>query len=219
MSVEGTQELASKRIPVDKLHERYLALVRHLIASGQLASENDSRAFGITSSLEGEGTTTVATNVALTLAGLNAGPVVLVDANDKRPSLHKVFGVSGGFGLLNALSGEHSPLECVTPSPVERLSLVLNGQLERGKLALYSNSSLDEVLDEWKETFNWIVFDLPPADDVSVSTLLASRLDGVLLVVEANRVDREVVQATCSRLRRAQVNLLGSVYNKVPTTA
>ena len=214
MSVEWTQESAPKRIPVDKLDARYLAIVRHLIASNQFASEDSSRVLGVTSSLDGEGTSTVATNIALTMAGLNAGPVLLVDANDAKPSLHKLFGMSVELGLQNALSGERSPLECVTSSPLERLSLVLNGKLERGKVAIYSTSSIDELLDEWKDTFKWIVFDLPPPRDTNVSALLASRLDGVLLVVEADRVDRNIAERTCSRLRQANVNLLGSVYNK-----
>ncbi len=214
MSVELNPQSTPKRAAVGKLDERYLALIRQFLATDAFASSG-SRVLGVTSCLEGEGTSTVAANIALTAAGLDAGPVLLIDANDAKPSLHSMFGVNARVGFQNALSGELSPLECVTSSPVERLSLVLNGQLDPGKAAIYSMSSIDELLDEWKDTFSWIVFDLPPANDLTASTLLASRLDGVLLVVEADRVDRNIAEATCKRLRRAHANLLGVVYNKV----
>lgn len=215
MSIDQKPKLA-KRIYAGDLDERYLALVRHITASDPFNRDDDSRVMGITSSLSGEGTSTVATNIALTVAGMVSGPVLLVDANDVRPNLHKAFGLENTFGFQNALSGSRSPLECITPSPFEGLSLALSGELTGDETALYSNSSIDELLDEWRDTFRWIVFDLPPANNMTSGTLLASRMDGVLMVVQADRVDRKVAERTSTRLRRARANLLGAVYNKVP---
>lgn len=215
MSVELNQQPTPKRAAVGKLDERYLALLRQCLATDAFAA-GQPRVLGVTSCLEGEGTSTVAVNIALTAAGLNAGPVLLVDANDAKPSLHRIFGVSADVGFQNALSSKKSPLECVTPSPVERLSLVLNGDTTAGEFPIYSKSSIDELLCEWKDTFDWIVFDLPPANDVSATTLLASRLDGVVLVVEAGRVEQNIAKRSCVRLQRSGANLLGAVYNKVP---
>ena len=205
-----------KSFPIGHLDERYLALVWHVLAADGRSGDDIPRAVGVTSSLEGEGTTTVAANLAVTAAGLNAGPVLLVDANTNKPCLHRVFGVEADIGLQNALSGELTPLDCITPSRVDNLSLILNGRIEPGEVAIYSKSSIDEVLDELKDLFRWIVFDLPPASESTVCTSIASRLEGVLLVVEADRVDRDLGRRTCNRLRRANANLLGAVYNKVP---
>jgi capsular exopolysaccharide synthesis family protein len=205
-----------KRVPIGHLDERYLALVWQVLAADSHAGDDSHRAVGVTSSLEAEGTSTVAANMAVTAAGLNAGPVLLVDANNYKPNLHRIFGVDGDVGLQNTLTGELTPLECITPSPVANLSLLLNGRIGPGEVAIYSKSSIEELLDELKDVFRWIVFDLPPASESTVCTSLASRLDGVLLVVEADRVDRDLGRRTCERLRRANANLLGAVYNKVP---
>ncbi|TWT82121.1 Tyrosine-protein kinase YwqD [Planctomycetes bacterium CA13] len=218
MSVEQKTKRSS-RIPIGDLDERYLALVRQVTASDPFKRDDDSRVLGVTSSLSGEGTTTVAANIALTVAGMASGPVLLVDANDLRPSLHKVFGLKNTIGFQNALSGGHSPLECITPTVFEGLSLTLSGKLADGEVALYSNSSIDELLDEWRDTFRWIIFDLPPSNNVTSGALLASRMDGALMVVEADRVDRKIAERTSARLRRAHANLLGAVYNKVPKHA
>lgn len=216
MSVELNLQSTPKRAAVSQLDRRYLALVQQLLASDAFHARG-ARVLGVTSCLAGEGTSTVAANIALTTAGLDAGPVLLIDANDASPAVGKIFSVDAEVGLQNALSGSKSPLECVTPSPIEHLSLVLNGRRKSGEMPIYSKSSIDELLLEWKDTFAWIIVDLPPASDVSTCTLLASRLDGVLLVVEADRVDQQVAQQTCARLQRANANLLGAVYNKVPT--
>lgn len=215
MSVEVDSKSSPPRAAVSKLDDRYLALVRQLLSTEAL-TPGESRVLGVTSCVDGEGTSTVAANIALTAAGLDAGPVLLIDANDAKPSVHKTFGVKADVGFRNAFAGQKSPLECVTPSPVQRLSLVLNGTSKRGEVPIYSKSSIDELLHEWKDTFDWVIVDLPPANEVSACTLLASRLDGVLLVVESGRVDQSVVQRSCARLQRAGANLLGSVFNKVP---
>jgi capsular exopolysaccharide synthesis family protein len=211
-----TDRRQKKQAAIGHLDERYLSLVWNVLAADSHAGEGSSRAVGVTSSLPGEGTSTVALNIAVTAAGLNAGPVLLVDANTQRPSVHKAFGIDGDIGLQNALSGELDPLECIAPSSVDNLSLIPIGRIEPGGVAIYSKSSLDELLIDMKDLFRWIVFDLPPASESTVCTSLASRLDGVLVVVEADRVDRDLGRRTCDRLRRARANLLGAVYNKVP---
>ena len=218
MSVEPNHPSKQNRISVSNLDNRYLALARRLIASDQLIGDDGSHVLGITSSLEGEGTSTVATNLALTLAGLNVGPVLLVDANDLKPNLHRLFDMSGEIGFRNALAGDLSPLECVTPSHVERLSLALNGELKNGADAIYSSSSIDESLVDWRDTFSWIILDMPPVSKLTASNLLVSRMDGVLLVVEAQRIDRGIAERSVMRLRRTGANVLGAVYNKDSNT-
>ncbi|MEZ6072883.1 MAG: CpsD/CapB family tyrosine-protein kinase [Pirellulales bacterium] len=206
----------AKRSRMGQLDDRFLALVWHVLASDGHAAEESTKAVGVTSSIKGEGTTTVASNMAITAAALNIGPVLLVDANVHRPNLHRVFGVDGDVGLQNTLCGELTPLECITPSPVSNLSLMLNGRIDPDEVAVYSKSSIDELLDELKDVFRLILFDLPPANDSNVCRSLAGRLDGVLFVVDAERVDRDTGRRMCDRLRRANANLLGAVYNRVP---
>ena len=215
MSVEQSGSSTTNRVQVTNLDTRYVSLVRQISSLEPTNHDPLSRVVGVTSSLPSEGTTTVAANIALTAAGLDNGPVLLVDANDAKPSLHRKFRMRMRLGLQNALSGEHSALECVTPSQIERLSLVLNGSLEPNETPLYSVSSIDEMILEWRDAFSLIVFDLPAVSHVANGSLLASRLDGVLLVVQGERVERNIVAQTTARLRHDGVNLMGAVFNNV----
>jgi capsular exopolysaccharide synthesis family protein len=141
--------------------------------------------------------------------------VLLVDANDANPTLHKTFGIEMRQGLQNALADQFSPLECVTSTQIEHLSLVVNGKLDSNETAIYSKSSIDETLSDWRDAFRIVVVDLPPANLVANGAFLAKHLDSVLLVVEAGRAQRHVVSKTSAHLQKIGVPLKGAIYNKV----
>ena len=215
MSVKEGDPSATKRVRVTDLDTHYVSLVRQIMALPPSDGNQLPLAIGVISSLPSEGTSTVATNIALTAAGLDTGPVLLVDANDAKPSLHRTFGIKMRVGLQNALGGKHSPLECVTSSRIEQLSLVLNGRPRVNETAMYSSSSINEMMSEWQDAFRLIVVDLPAVSYGANGTLLAGRMDGVLLVIQDDRVNRTVVARTAAQLRHGGVNLVGAVYNKL----
>jgi capsular exopolysaccharide synthesis family protein len=188
-------------------------MVRRLCCTG--TDVDCSQAIGVTSCVRGEGVSSVAANLAISAARSIEGPVLLVDANVTQPSIEQTFNVlHQSCGLTDVLYGEADPWECVQESPVEHLRLMSAGVTKPHAAPTYSPDRISELLDAFKHEFRLIVFDLPVANELSTCYALASGLDGVLLVVEAEKVRSHVAQRAVKQLAEARANVLGVVFNK-----
>jgi capsular exopolysaccharide synthesis family protein len=198
-----------------KTHPHYAALVRRLRSNGSGWTGATPRVIGVTSCLTGEGVSTVAANLAVAAANVSSGPVLLVDANAHQPSVHKIFQVRAELGLTDAITGNRSAFECLVEAPISRLSLMLAGSIPKDGEVAYDPESIEELLDSLKHVFHLAIFDLPPANELTTCFAIANRLDGVLLVVEAERARHDVLRRAIQQLARIQTNILGVVFNKV----
>ncbi|MDH3719394.1 MAG: CpsD/CapB family tyrosine-protein kinase [Planctomycetota bacterium] len=192
----------------------YDALVRRLQAIGDGLVGNGPRTIGVTSAEPGEGVTTVTVNLTLAAKKLAPDPILLVDANVARPTVTRIFRARGRMGLENILAGEASVFDCIADSPVEQVSFMPPGNLLSAKRPAYDVASIEETLDNIKHVFPLIIIDLPPVGDLTNCLALAGSLDGVVMVVEANRVNVDVAQRAKHQLQQSGANLLGVVLNK-----
>jgi capsular exopolysaccharide synthesis family protein len=195
------------------VHPYYDDLFRRIQAVSGVQSEVPL-SLGVTSCLPGEGVSTVAANLALAATRVSRGPVLLVDANMARPAVARSFHVAQGKGLSEVLLGKQPIFESVVDSGVQNLSLVLRGSASRQAQPAFSHASIAELIDALKHVFGVIVFDLQPASERTTCFSLGPHLDGVLLVLEADRVHREMVAETQRELQDMQMKLLGIVLNK-----
>lgn len=171
------------------------------------------RALGVTSCVSGEGVTTIAAELAIGAATRLELRTVLVDCNFDAPAVHRVFGVELGPGLHEALEDPMRLPKCLQSGRTENLTLLTAG-MEMGDAKPASHSTgLKKLFDELRSKFELIVVDLPPVSDGSAANI-GSRLDGVILVVEAERIRWEVAQHATATLNGGGVNLLGAVMNK-----
>ena len=169
---------------------------------------------GLTSCYSGEGVSTVAAQLAVTAAGRGQQRVLLVDANLARPGVHRTFGVDLQPGLAEILSDPEGLPAAIQPTGVAGLSVVAAGMPEESPGEALDCAALAGVLDRLRADFDLVIFDLPPSGQTGSATRLAALLDGLVMVVEAERVRWEVAQRTSELLRRAGVRLLGAVLNK-----
>ena len=172
------------------------------------------KTIGITSCYSGEGVSTVAAQLAVTAASSGEHRVLLADANFARPSTERTFALEPGPGLGEVLLRGEDLSSLVRPSSVANLSVLTAGQLNGESSPAYDAGSLGGVIEALKDAFDLAVFDLPAACQPGSVFRLAGLLDGVVLVVEAERVRWEVAQRTVEQLTRANVCLLGAVLNK-----
>ncbi len=171
-------------------------------------------ALGMTSCLPAEGVTTVAAETAAAAAKHLRLRTVLVDCHFARPAVHRVFGVGLCPGLRDALEDDAPLAEVVRPSGIESLWLVTAGTVQKDERRLRgSRRSMARLVEELRAEFDLLLFDLPPLTHgrpIRIGTLL----DGVVLVVEAERVQWQVAQRATTSLKSAGVSLLGAVMNK-----
>jgi Mrp family chromosome partitioning ATPase len=169
---------------------------------------------GLTSCSPREGVSTVCANLAITAAAMFDRPVLIVDANFLRPSLRRTFRLRQGPGLADVLLQAVTLSEAICPLPDVNLSLLCAGTAVACTRASFDPVRIASTLTAMKREYGLILVDLPAATATSTGWNFCGALDGILLVVEADRVDAEVAQQVKRRLADVGATSLGVVFNK-----
>jgi non-specific protein-tyrosine kinase len=169
----------------------------------------------VTSAGPEEGKSTVLANLAVTTA--QAGRrVILVDCDLRRPTLHNIFNLKNDVGLTTMVvddaAMESPPLR---DTGVEGLQLVSSGPLPPNPSELLGSRRMEEIIAALLERADVVLFDAPPVVAVTDAAVLATKVDGVLLVVNAGGTKRDYARAAKARLEKVNANLLGAVLNNV----
>jgi protein-tyrosine kinase len=215
------QELATERptarmnsnvLRRSKLSGHYEALLQRIQAANLDTSAG--QAIGITSCAPRAGVSTVALNIAATADLAGCGPVLFINADiNKLPGLNAARETPQS-GLADALAGAVDPLDCVVPAPYGEFSIVSGRGMCSHGVSTINRSRFVELLNEYKRHFKLLIVDIPAPSESNDSVGLAGQLDGVLLVIEAERADGRVAIRTKQQLVDANANLLGVVLNK-----
>src|SRR6202163_2377798 len=147
----------------------------------------------VTSAQQGEGKTTVAANLAASLAQLGDS-VLLIDADLRRPSLQKFFQVSRSTGLVNYLTGDSDWRSLVWQAAPIGVSVLFCGPVPPNPADLLSSEYMRSLIREASKEYKFVVLDSPPLLNLSDSRILATLVDGVILVVGGGSTPRELVQ-------------------------
>ena len=170
------------------------------------------RALLVTSTSPEEGKSTVLANLAVTFA--EAGNrVVLVDADLRRPSLHKLFGLSNQVGLTTAVLDEDGSLLPIQDTEVPNLRVLASGPLPPNPADLLSSQRMDRVTEALRAEADYLLYDSPPIVAVTDAAVLGRRLDGVLLVIDAGKTKRDHARRAKLLLEKVNAHLLGVVLN------
>lgn len=169
----------------------------------------------VTSPGPDEGKSTTLANLAVVMA--QAGKrVILVDADLRRPSQHLLFGVSNDQGLMNMMMDEtllQSPPLVATE--VEGLWLLLSGPQPPNPAELLSSEKLKSIIDALTDRADVVLFDAPPVVPVTDAAILATKVDGVLLVLQAGTTKRQHASLARERIEQVKARLIGSVLTNV----
>lgn len=173
------------------------------------------RLLALTSSMPSEGKSTVAANLAIVIAQTGMR-TLLVDADLRRPTVHQGFGVSNATGLAAYLSGKAATVEEVAQrTDVPNLDVVCCGSTPSQPSELLGSRRMSEFLQEVGRLYDRVVIDCPPVSAVSDPLIIASQVDGVVMVAKFNKVRREMARKSIQRLLDAGVHLCGVVVNDI----
>lgn len=201
---------AAMRDPKSPLSEAYNSLRGSLLYS---TPEGLPQIMLVTSAQAGEGKTTTSIATAQGFARMGKR-VLLIDADMRRPSLHKRQDVANNRGLSSLLTS-HDPLAgAVIPSATDKLSLLVAGPVPPSPTELLSTARIEEILSEAASQFDVVLVDSPPILGLADAPMLAALVDGVVFVVEADRSRRGSLKTALRRLRSMRPILLGSVLTK-----
>lgn len=164
-----------------------------------------------TSTLENEGKSSVAANVALSLAK-SGKKVLLVDTDIRKPSIHKIFNIKTHRSLNKYLEGEKWENQVVFYQKHELFIMCATPDLKKSE-DLLSNGRLEQFLNEAKQKFDYVIIDTSPSLDLNEPLLIAPYVDAILLVVKQNEASARMINSIIDRLSRVKNNIIGCIYN------
>ncbi len=166
----------------------------------------------VTSPSEGEGKTTIASNLAISMA-LQGESILLIDANLSKPTIHSLFKIRNTIGLTDLLMGHTTLNRAVYPNWVDTLAILTTGG-KVPKTGLLGSNVMEEILYEATEIYDKVIIDSASILEATDTKLLAHMCDGVLLVIQKDRTSIEDAAQARKMLEMAKATLIGGVLNK-----
>lgn len=178
--------------------------------------ENNSRVIGVSSALSGEGKSLTAVNLAYTLSQLGQ-KVLLVDCDMRRPTLAEKLGIQKKPGLSSYLTRQCHLNELLQPCGIKNdtnaFYVITAGENPPNPIELLSSERMKMSLKAMRESFDYVILDLPPVGEVSDALTVAKETDGILLIVRQNVCDRYVFASTVHEFEFMNAKILGVVFN------
>ncbi len=181
------------------------------------AEQRQLKLIVVTSPGPGEGKSTTAANLAITLAQQGAA-VLLVDADLRRPLVHRAFNLVQEPGLTDVLVGTAHLREAIRPNVVPKLDVLPAGALPPNPSELLGSDAMRELLDQVRGQYETVIFDSPPTLAVTDATVLGAEADAVILVVRAGETEEVAAQRAVAQLKRVQAKVAGTVLNGLQKT-
>jgi len=209
-------KLITVREPRSPIAESYRVLRTNIMIS---SVDESLQTLVVTSPNPLEGKTTTVANLGVAMAQTGKS-VLLVDADLRRSSLHKLFAASNEKGLTNLLLEDKLVLDgWLQETDTENLSILSSGLLPPNPSELLGSRKMQNLVEQLKEEFDMVIFDTPPLLPVTDAVVLSMESDSILLVVNAGHTRRGALRRATDALRQLEINVIGAVLNRVSAKA
>ncbi|MCE5314990.1 MAG: polysaccharide biosynthesis tyrosine autokinase [Armatimonadota bacterium] len=197
--------------PLSAMAESYKILRTNILFE---LRDNPFKTLMVATGRPGQGGTTTICNLAIALAQIGKR-IILIDADMRRPSLHKFFDLPNEAGLSTLLRGEGNLTDAFQQTEVENLIVMTAGPQPLNPSELLGSGRMQDLVKRLEDHCDLVLFDTPSTIVFSDGPMLASWIDAVVMVVSANMVPRGTESQTRDLLRRAKANILGVVVNRL----
>ncbi len=172
------------------------------------------RVIQVTSPAAGDGKSTLALNLAVTMA-MSGKKTILIDCDMRRPRVHHLTGANNESGVSDVLQGSAELTDCVQTTEVENFFVLTCGKIPKNPAELLMRPEFGQLLNVLREKFEYVIVDTPPVMVVSDPCAVAAQVDGVILAMRLSRHTRELGRRTLEQLRDVGAVISGLVINGV----
>lgn len=178
--------------------------------------DRDLKTIVITSSKSKEGKSSVAANLAYSIAESGKN-VLLIDCDLRKPMVHRIFNISNLSGLTNILIGNKNLKDVlVAHEKRQELHILPSGPLPPNPAELLGSNRMKDFIDKVKAEYDMVIFDTPPIGLVTDSAIISTIVDGTIVVINVGETEIELVQHSVDLLKKVNANVIGVVLNKIP---
>ncbi len=168
----------------------------------------------ITSSAQGEGKSTTLANLAIATAQ-GGKKVLIADCDLRRPIQHKLFWIPNEEGLTTCFAENARPKSLIKPTQVPGLDILPSGPIPPNPSELLGSRKMQALLESLVDEYDMVMLDSPPLVPVTDAAILSTQVDGVLLVINAGSVEKNLAKLAKESLNNVQARIIGTVLNKV----
>lgn len=167
----------------------------------------------VTSAILSEGKSTISALMALTAAKESGLKTLLLDGDIRKPSIHKLFGLTREQGLSDVLTEGFDPKDAVKKTEIDKLDIITSGSYVKSPANVFDAEAISFMLDGMKFYYDLIIIDTPPVLPVSDPLLLASKVDAIVYVVKAGETSRDVALRGLDILSSSKQKIIGTILN------
>jgi capsular exopolysaccharide synthesis family protein len=178
-----------------------------------ISAQKEFALFSVTSPGPQDGKTTVAINLAVTMAQAG-GRILLIDADMRRPRVHRSFGLKSDKGISSVMAGDLELKDAICKSEVPNLDILPCGPMPPNPAELLHTERFRQILAQCRGKYDRVILDSPPIGPVTDPAIIGSATDGVVLVLRAGHTTREATQFARRQLGDAGARILGLVINQ-----
>ena len=174
--------------------------------------DQDKKTILVTSSDKNEGKTTTVSNLAVSFANLNK-KVLLIDCDLRNASIHKMFKINNIYGLTDILAKDRAVDKCIQETELENLYVLTAGAIPPNPAEILSSEKMKNLIEDLKNIYDYIFIDTPPIGLVTDAGVLSSFIDGVVLVVKSESIEKKYLEETKKKLDAVDARILGAILN------
>ncbi|WFB34748.1 polysaccharide biosynthesis tyrosine autokinase [Kiritimatiellota bacterium B12222] len=214
-SVIGVIPQKVKTLNIEGIESPHSESYRVLRTNLQFSRDGKSGgAFAVASGGVGEGKSTTLFNLAFVCAAMG-DKVLIVDSDMRRPVQHKIMGVSNRYGLVNVLMRDMPIEDAIKTTDFDNLHFLPSGQLPKHSVGMLDTQRVRDLITNLKARYDYVFFDSPPIMGISDSSILASEVDGVMLVVQYRKYPRQMSARAKRLVENVGGNIAGVVLNNI----
>ncbi len=177
--------------------------------------EHPPRLIAVSSSIHSEGKTTTSTNLAVALAQDLHKNILLVDCDLRKPNVHNLLGLKMEGGMSDVLMRGAELDTVFKKTRVENLTVITSGRIPSNPAELLGSHRMREMLVEFKNRFDYVILDTPPILAITDTSILGTFVDGVVIVIQAWRTQREALARSRSLLSNVHAHVIGYILTNV----